>query len=72
MNQDIIGGKWKQLRGRLQTQWGKLTNDDLDVIDGKREQFIGKLQEREGVVREVAEQQLKDWHTRNPDFRFND
>ena len=56
----------------MKEQWGKLTNDDLDVIDGKREQFIGKLQEREGVVREVAEQQLKDWHTRNPDFRFND
>ncbi|MGP1628940.1 MAG: general stress protein CsbD, partial [Giesbergeria sp.] len=52
--------------------WGKLTNDDLDVIDGKREQFIGKLQEREGLARDAAETQLKNWHTRNPDFRFND
>ena len=68
MNEDRIKGNWKQFTGKVKEQWGKLTNDDLDVIDGKREQFIGKLQEREGVVREVAEQQLKDWHTRNPDF----
>ncbi|MBK7717826.1 MAG: CsbD family protein [Giesbergeria sp.] len=72
MNEDRMKGNWKQFTGKVKEQWGKLTNDDLDVIDGKREQFIGKLQEREGVVREVAEQQLKDWHTRNPDFRFND
>ena len=72
MNEDRIKGNWKQFTGKVKEQWGKLTNDDLDVIDGKREQFIGKLQEREGVVREVAEQQLKDWRTRNPDFRFND
>ena len=42
------------------------------VIDGKREQFLGKLQERQGLARDAAEQQLKDWHSRNPDFRFND
>ena len=53
-------------------QWGKLTNDDFDVIDGKREQFLGKLQERQGIARDAAEKQLKDWQSRHPDFRFND
>ena len=72
MNEDTIKGNWKQFTGKVQEQWGKLTNDDLDVIDGKREQFVGKVQERTGVARDVAEQQVKDWHTRNPDFRFND
>lgn len=72
MNEDRMKGNWKQFTGKVQEQWGKLTNDDLDVIDGKREQFIGKLQEREGLAREAAEKQLSDWHTRNPDFRFND
>lgn len=72
MNEDRIKGNWKQFAGKVQEQWGKLTNDDLDVIDGKREQFIGKLQEREGLARDVAESQIKNWHTRNPDFRFND
>ena len=72
MNEDRMKGNWKQFTGKVKEQWGKLTNDDLDVIDGKREQFIGKLQEREGVVREVAEKQLKEWQARHPDFRFND
>ncbi len=72
MNEDRVKGNWKQFTGKVKEQWGKLTDDDLDVIDGKREQFLGKLQEREGLARDAAEQQLKDWQSRHPDFRFND
>ena len=72
MNEDRIKGNWKQFTGKVQEQWGKLTNDDFDVIDGKREQFVGKLQERHGLAKDAAEEQLNDWQTRNPDFRFND
>ena len=72
MNEDIIKGNWKQFKGKMIEQWGKLTNDDFDVIDGKREQFLGKLQERQGIARDAAEKQLKDWQSRHPDFRFND
>ena len=48
MNSDIIEGNWKQLKGKLKEQWGKLTDDDLDVIEGKREVLAGKIQERYG------------------------
>lgn len=72
MNEDIAKGNWKQFKGKMVEQWGKLTNDDFDVIDGKREQLVGKLQERHGIARDEAETQLSDWQTRNPDFRFND
>ena len=72
MNEDTIQGNWKQFKGKMTEQWGKLTNDDLDVIDGKREQFLGKLQERMGIAPDAAEKQLKDWQDRHPDFRFND
>ena len=72
MNEDRIKGNWKQFTGKVQEQWGKLTNDDMDVIDGKREQFVGKLQERHGLAKDAAEAQLSDWQARNPDFRFND
>ena len=72
MNEDRIKGNWKQFTGKVQEQWGKLTNDDMDVIDGKREQFVGKLQERQGLAREAAEKQLKDWQARHPTFHFND
>jgi uncharacterized protein YjbJ (UPF0337 family) len=44
MNEDTVKGNWKQFKGKMVEQWGKLTNDDFDVIDGKREQFLGKLQ----------------------------
>jgi uncharacterized protein YjbJ (UPF0337 family) len=61
MNWDRIEGKWKQLRGRAQQQWGQLTDDDLDQIAGKRDELIGKLQERTGVARDEAERQVRDW-----------
>ena len=60
MNEDIIKGKWKQIKGEVQKQWGKLTNDDLDVIEGDSEKLVGKIQERYGISREEAEKQVKD------------
>ena len=72
MNEDTIKGNWKQFKGNLKEQWGKLTDDDFDVIDGRREQLLGKLQERQGLAREAAEKQISDWHARHPAFRFND
>ena len=72
MNEDRIAGNWKQFKGKIQEQWGKLTDDDFDVIAGKREQFLGKLQERQGIAKEEAEKQLKDWQTKNPDFHWDE
>ena len=54
MNRDMIAGNWKQLRGKAQEKWGKLSNDDLDVIDGQKEQLVGKIQEHYGQSREDA------------------
>ena len=64
INWDIIEGKWNEYKGKAQAQWGKLTDDDLDVIAGKREQMVGKLQERLGIAQDEAEKQVKDWETR--------
>lgn len=61
MNWDQIEGKWKQFKGNVQQQWGKLSNDEIDQIDGHREELVGKIQERYGIAREEAEQQVKDW-----------
>lgn len=60
MNKDIIEGKWEQLKGTLQKNWGKLTNDDLDVIKGDAKLLAGKLQERYGMTKEEAEKVSKD------------
>lgn len=64
MNWDQIEGKWKQLRGNAKEQWGKLTDDDLDVMAGKRDQLIGKVQEKYGIAKEEAERQVDDWSSR--------
>lgn len=63
MTWDQIEGNWKQLKGNVQQQWGKLTDDQLDVIAGKREQLSGKLQEVYGLSKEEVHQQLSDWQT---------
>lgn len=57
MNWDIAKGNWKQFKGQVQQKWGKLTDDDLDVVDGKREELIGRLQERYGYARDEAERE---------------
>ena len=61
MNWDQIEGKWKQFKGNVQQQWGKLTDDEIDEIDGHREELVGKVQERYGIAREEAENQVKEW-----------
>jgi uncharacterized protein YjbJ (UPF0337 family) len=57
MNWDRIEGNWKQFRGRVQQQWGKLTNDDLDTVEGRRTELVGKIQERYGIAKDEAEKQ---------------
>ncbi len=58
MNKDIIAGNWKQLRGKVQQRWGKLTNDDLDVIAGKKDELVGKIQEHYGEAKEDVERDV--------------
>jgi uncharacterized protein YjbJ (UPF0337 family) len=61
MNWDQIKGKWKQAQGDAQKRWGKLTNDDLDEVKGERTRLTGKIQERYGIEREKAEEQVKEF-----------
>jgi len=58
MNQDIIQGKWTQLKGSLKSKWGKLTDDDLARLDGNREYLVGRLQERYGWQKDKAEHEI--------------
>ena len=62
MNSDQMEGKWKQFKGSVKEKWGKLTDDDLDVIAGKQDQLVGKIQERYGISREEAAKQVKEWN----------
>lgn len=56
--------KWPQMRGQLRHRWGRLTEDDLDVIGGHRDVFIGRVQERYSVDRVEARNRIEEWlHT---------
>jgi len=62
MNRDELEGKWKQIKGAVKEKWGKLTDDDLDVIAGNSEQLAGKIQERYGIAKDEAERQIESWN----------
>lgn len=66
MNEDQLKGEWTQLKGRIRERWGKLTDDDLDVIAGKRDQLVGVLQKRYGVAKEELETQVAEFNKRHP------
>ena len=70
MNEDRMSGNWKEFKGKVKEQWGKLTDDDLDVISGKRDQLLGRIQQRHGLAKEEADKQVAEWERRYPDFTF--
>jgi uncharacterized protein YjbJ (UPF0337 family) len=61
MNQAILEGKWKQLRGKVKAFWGDLTDDELDQIEGRQDQVVGLLQEKYGWARERAEREYREF-----------
>jgi uncharacterized protein YjbJ (UPF0337 family) len=58
---DQVSGDWKQFEGKVQKQWGKLTNDDLLQAKGDRRILAGKIQERYGITKEEADSQVRAW-----------
>jgi uncharacterized protein YjbJ (UPF0337 family) len=61
MNENELKGDWQQLKGRIREKWGKLTDDDLEVVAGKKDRLVGRLRERYGQKQEEAEQALKEF-----------
>jgi uncharacterized protein YjbJ (UPF0337 family) len=64
MNNDRAAGQWKQIKGTMKEQWGKLTDDQIDQLEGNIDQLAGKRQERYGIARDEAEPQAKDFRSR--------
>ena len=61
MNWDRIEGNWKQFKGSAKEQWGKLTDDQLDVTAGLRVKLVGRVQEAYGITKEESEEQVSIW-----------
>uniref|UniRef100_A0A7C3LUK8 CsbD family protein n=1 Tax=Leptospirillum ferriphilum TaxID=178606 RepID=A0A7C3LUK8_9BACT len=69
MNWDIVAGNWSQFKGKVKSQWGKLTDDQLKVINGKRDVLSGKIQEAYGITKDEADKQVKQFEDLNKDYR---
>jgi uncharacterized protein YjbJ (UPF0337 family) len=69
MNWDTAKGDWKQFKGKMKEAWGKLTDDELDVVAGQRDELVGLIQKTYGIAREEAETQLRQFeHTFDRDY----
>ncbi|MDX2266132.1 MAG: CsbD family protein [Hyphomicrobiales bacterium] len=64
MNWDRVEGNWKQIKGKIRSAWGNITDDDLERMAGKRDELVGKIQERYGIAKDEAERQVDDWYNR--------
>jgi len=65
MNWDRVQGNWKQMKGSVQAEWGKLTDDEIDQAAGDRQMFVGKIQERYGIAKDEAERQVDEFAARH-------
>jgi uncharacterized protein YjbJ (UPF0337 family) len=43
MNNSILQGNWNEIKGKIKSKWGKLTDDDIETFKGNLEQITGKL-----------------------------
>jgi len=66
--EDMFKGQWKQVKGHIQMQWGKLTDDEVDQINGNKDILVGKIQEKYGYTKEKAQLEVDSW-IRESNFR---
>lgn len=65
MNNARMKGNWNQFKGKIKEKWGRLTDDDLNVVEGQRDQLIGKIQEKYGLAKDEAERQFSELEERS-------
>lgn len=61
MNWNTLQGSWNETKGKVKTQWGRLTDDDLTRVEGQKDRLIGVIQQKYGIAREKAEEQLEEF-----------
>ncbi len=68
MNEDIIKGKWKEMKGKVKQQWGKFTDDDITEMQGSYDELSGKIQKKYGYQKDQAEKEINDFIDKNSDL----
>ena len=57
-NAQTLQGNWNEVKGKLRSKWGQLTNDDVGMFNGNVDQLIGTIQRKTGEARQTIEQFL--------------
>ncbi len=56
-------GKFDQLKGKIRSMWGDLTDDDFERGKGDLQQMIGRIKERTGEAEDDIKRKLEPmWH----------
>ena len=58
IDQNVLQGRWNEIKGKLRTHWGQLTDDDLSQFHGQVNQLVGTIQRKTGEGREAIERYL--------------
>lgn len=58
VNENIIKGKWLEIKGEIQKAWGKLTDDELEQTKGDMKAISGLIQQRYGEAQEFHTKKL--------------
>jgi uncharacterized protein YjbJ (UPF0337 family) len=61
MDWNRVEGNWKEFKGKAKVKWGKLTDDDLDVVEGRRDQLEGRIQKAYGFEKDKARNEVDAW-----------
>ena len=59
VNQQVIEGSWKQVKGKVRERWGQLTDNELEEARGSIEHLVGLIQQKTGEVRSEVESYLQ-------------
>ena len=59
MNANTLERHWAQLRGRVKSTWGRLTDDELERIGGRMDHLAGLLQVRYGYTLDEVEDEIE-------------
>ena len=52
-------GHWNQIKGKLKSKYGELTDNDLLYTEGKEEELLGRIQQRTGRTRQEIEKEIE-------------
>ncbi len=61
MNWTTLQGNWNETKGKVKSKWGRLTDDDLTQVQGQKDRLVGVIQQKYGIARDKAEEQLEEF-----------